>query len=479
MKAVSSPTSATNALPTAGSQGKWRERSARLYSEFEPAARRMVRRAFRGAFGEDELDDIYSNAWLGTLRALEPRHAELTDDEIRSYVFAAVAHQAGREIRRRKRKPTAPLDAAFGRPDAGPTPDERAVSRESSQVTRDLLASLPPRRRSVMLLRYGWGLDPQQVCSLIKGLSPRAYRKEITRGVDELSEKVRAFERGEWCVERRSALKAYAAGIADVEEARQAQAHLSHCRGCNDLVARLNGHLHELGGTALAPSAIDGLNGDISWTDRLTDLPDRAREGIASMLGRAPSGAPDEAAAALASSGGARGAGVAGAGVLAKLAGAGAAGKVALACAGGGVAATACIAAGVGPIDVGGESQQVSTSQEQSGAGGIAEQTAHEAPIPTPETLPAQIESSSTVATPTGSGVGGDGQGHPDGEEAAVKSTDASDPVDAEAPSATQEFGAPAAAAPAAPAPVENDSGAESSDPVGSSGPAVRQEFTP
>ena len=70
----------------------------------------MVRRAFRGAFSPDELDDIYASAWVGTLRALADRHAKLADDEIRSYVLTAVANQAGKELRRRKRKPTAPLE---------------------------------------------------------------------------------------------------------------------------------------------------------------------------------------------------------------------------------------------------------------------------------------------------------------------------------------------------------------------------------
>ena len=48
-------------------------------------------------------------------------------------------------------------------------------------------------------------------------------RKEITRGIDELTEKLRLFERGEWCADREPILKAYAAGLADAEQQRQAQ----------------------------------------------------------------------------------------------------------------------------------------------------------------------------------------------------------------------------------------------------------------
>jgi hypothetical protein len=317
-------------------------------------------------------------------------------------------------------------------------------------------------------------------------LSPRAYRKEITRGVDELTEKVRAFERGEWCTDREPVLKAYAAGLADVEQARQAQAHLSHCRGCSDLVSKLNGHLHDLGGAVLAPTAVDGLSGGVTWTDRLAEIPERARDGIASVLGRAPSSGSEEAVATVASSGGVRGAGVAGAGVLAKVAGVGAAGKVALACVGGSVAATACIAAGVGPIGLGGGNQQDGPKDQAHTAANEAENVATESPIEAPET-PSQVEApAGPVAPQTDAGQEADadedsGSGGGAADEPA-DSPEPSAPVDAAAPPETQEFGAPAAAVPTAPTSPEASSADGSGGDAsigGSGGSAVRQEFTP
>ena len=190
----------------------------------------MLRRAFRGAFDDDEVEDIYANAWLGTLRALARRHHQLRDEEVRKYVLTAVANHASKELRRRNRRPTAPLQAIH----ADPRRPHLRTSGPRSSRSRGSRATcwprLPPRRRAVMLLRYGWGLEPRQVCGLVKGLSPRAYRKEITRGVDELTEKLRLLERGEWCADREPVLKAYAAGLADAEQQRQARQHLSHCR---------------------------------------------------------------------------------------------------------------------------------------------------------------------------------------------------------------------------------------------------------
>ena len=173
-----------------GERAEWHRRASGLYEDLRRPATGLIRRAYGAAFSDDEIDDIYSSAWLGTLRALERRHADLADEEIRSYLLTAVANHASKELRRRKRKPIAPIEAAGAVVDSAATPEDSATTREASQITRDLLASLPPRRRAVMLLRYGWGLDPSEVCRMVKGLSPRAYRKEITRGVEELAAKL-------------------------------------------------------------------------------------------------------------------------------------------------------------------------------------------------------------------------------------------------------------------------------------------------
>ena len=308
-------------LGAAGAE-QWRERAGRLFAEFERPAKAMVRRAFGSALSADEIEDVYAGAWVGTLRALADRHEALADEEIRSYVLTAVANQAGKEIRRRKRKPTAPLELVAGVvDDLGGSPEERAADAELSQVTRDLLASLPPRRRAVMLLRYGWGLEPKQVCALVRGLSPRAYRKEVTKGVDELTEKMRAFERGDWCADREPVLKAFASGLADPDQARQAKAHLSHCRGCADFVVRLHGHLHDLGTAAALPGAIDGVDGHVSLADRLVDAGERLRHTAETLVGKSSPTHIAEPSVQVAS---------------------GAGGQLAAVC--GGVAAVACVA---------------------------------------------------------------------------------------------------------------------------------------
>jgi RNA polymerase sigma factor (sigma-70 family) len=445
----------------------------------------MLRRAFRGAFGEDELDDIYASAWVGTLRALEPRQAELGDDEIRSYLFTAVAHQAGKELRRRKRKPVAPLELAISVADrSASSPEESATAAEESRVTRDLLASLPSRRRAVLLLRYGWGLEPKQICGLIKGLSPRAYRKEITKGIDELTERIRTFERGEWCADREPVLTAYAAGLASVDEEHQAQAHLAHCRACSEFVAKLSGHLHDLGGAVAIPGAIDGLDGHVSVADRVLVLGERAREAASGLVGRADN-ATQEAASTGIATGGTRGAGLAGAGLLTKVAGLGTAGKLALACAGGTATITACVAAGVGPLGTSANEQNSSHSQGPTEPDGSS---AAQPGSPVPDELPSQAGYTdvSAPSVPISAPGEQDTRSQPaEASNAGSGNESPPAPVAPATPPSEREFGVAPAAAPAQPAapvaaaPAAASESSPSTPSDDTSASAVREEFGP
>ncbi len=429
----------------------WHRRATRLFEDLRRPAIGLVRRAYGAAFGDDEIDDLYSSAWLGTLRALERRHVELNDDEIRSYLLTAVANHASKELRRRKRKPIAPIEAAGAVADVTATPEDSATAQESSRITRDLLASLPPRRRAVMLLRYGWGLEPGEVCSMVEGLSPRAYRKEITRGVDELSAKLKLVEEGRWCEEREPLLKTYASGLANEEQALQAEHHLAHCRHCHEFVGKLTGHLHDLGSALLIPGALEALDPNATLVERTVAAADRVRESVISAASRSD---PSEVVSAATA---ARGTGIAGASVAAKLAGLGTAGKVALACLGGGIAATACVVAGVGPISIGG-------SPGADPPRGASERIvdADRSPVRVPDRPAA---SPSDQPSPKGSSGRNDARdGSAGGSSPAVAPN---------APPVDQEFGVESAAAPAPSAPVSGSGDADTTES------AVQQEFGP
>jgi RNA polymerase sigma factor (sigma-70 family) len=302
----------------------------------------MVARAYGRALGDAEIDDVYSAAWTATLAALRERGRRMDESELRAYILTAVASHASKELRRRARKPLQPLEIEREQSTADghmPLPDEIAIGSESRSIARDVLTSLPQRRRAVMLLRYGWGLSPREVCALVPGLSPRAYRKEITRGVESLIEGLGRIESGDWCRERRTLVRDFVAGTADEEERRQAIEHLRHCRACSELAAQMKIDLREAG-SGLGLASVAGLIGGGSLLHRLADLVAGAKSALADAAERV-----DSAATAL-TAGGAKGSGGA---LLANVAGVGGVAKATVACIGAGAAATACVAAGVVP----------------------------------------------------------------------------------------------------------------------------------
>jgi hypothetical protein len=380
----------------------------------------------------------------------------MDEGELRAYILTAVASHASKELRRRARKPLHPLEVEREQSTADghePLPDEVVIGSEARSVARDLLTSLPERRRAVMLLRYGWGLSPREVCALVPGLSPRAYRKEITRGVEELIEGLGRVESGEWCEERRTLVRDLVAGTADDAGRRQALEHLRHCRACADFAAGLRHDLYEAG-SALGLASVAGSIGGATLLQRLTDL-------IAGAVERA-----DSAVTAL-TAGGVKGSG---AGILANVAGVGGAAKATVACIGAGAAATACVAAGVVPgVSLGGDSHDA-------GSPPAKRVSAHRHHVAEPRSAIASVRRVSRAVEPEEPAVTPHDESGPAPVES-PPSDPAPDPAGPVTPPPVQEFDPVAATAPS-PAPA---SGAPPAPSGGSpdAGSVAQEEFGP
>lgn len=465
----------------AGAQRDWSQRCAGLFEDLRKPARGMVAKAYGSALSEEEVEDVYAAAWAATLGALRDRGGEMSDEELRAYVLTAVASHASKELRRRTRKPAGSLDAAHEQVVSDvhlPLPDEAAIGSESARIARDLLTSLPARRRAVMLLRYGWGLSPTEICALVSGLSARAYRKEITKGVDQLIDRLKQVESGEWCRSREPLLRDYVAGVADEDVRRQVEQHIGHCRACSEFAGKLTGHLHDLGaGVALAGVASVIGDSKLRPVDRLVELVDGGRATV--------SNAAERGEAMLGSwvySGGGRGAGAAGAGVVAKFA-AGGAGKAALACIGTGAAATACVAAGVVPgVSLSGFDR----SSPKPDRTAPIERSARNDPKPTIRPVaPSVVELGDAIASssvvqeapaepPEQSSSEGEKESSSESVQPQAESEAAATPAAAEFdPVATSETEAPPVAVEPAPPPSSGDSGSGADTGV------AQQEFGP
>jgi hypothetical protein len=387
----------------------------------------------------------------------------MDEGELRAYILTAVASHASKELRRRARKPLHPLEVEREQSTADghePLPDEVAIGSEARSVARDLLTSLPERRRAVMLLRYGWGLSPREVCALVPGLSPRAYRKEITRGVEELIEGLGRVESGEWCEERRTLVRDLVAGTGDDAGRRQALEHLRHCRACSDFAARLKQDLHEAG-SALGLASVAGCIGGATLLQRLADLVAGAKSTLGGAVERV-----DSAVTTL-SAGGVKGSG---AGLLANVAGVGGAAKATVACIGAGAAATACVAAGVVPgVSLGGDAQDAGSPP----AGPVAVQR-HQ--VAEPRSAIASVRRVSRAVEPEEPAVTPPVEPGP-GPVEPPPSDPPPDPAEPATPPPVEEFDPVAAAAP----PAEPASGSPAPPSGGSpdAGSVAQEEFGP
>ena len=276
----------------------------------------------------------------------------LSDEEIRSYLLTAVANHASKELRRRSRRPTAPLEAIH-RPRRPPLPDERAAS---SRTRESPATCWPPpasaTRGDAPALRLGARATP----GLRAGEGPFAagLPQGDHAGVDELTEKLRLVERGEWCADREPVLKAYAAGLADAEQQRQARAApiaLPPLRRVRRQAQRPPARHRRLArgvGAVMRSTTVASRlrTGWAIWSTECGIGGQRSRQGPRRRRRRGRQPKPRACPAAPGAP--ARRARVS----LAKLAGFGTAGKLAAVCLGGGAAATVCLAAGLVPAEL-------------------------------------------------------------------------------------------------------------------------------
>lgn len=423
------------------------------------AIRDRVRRSFRGSLSEADVEDATQDAWEALLR--EHREHPVRD---RPAFAAEVGWRAARALVRRPRAlPIEPQDSRLLEvEDDGLSLVDRMDARARFARLAEALEQLDDQKRAAFDLRFVRELGHREACEQL-GISRSAYFKRIRAAKASVEAAMglegHAFER-----RQRQLLSDYVAGIA-VGRARVRAERLIAADPHAAVIARELRQSHDsaavvlpaLGGYAL----VDGQPGG-----PIAGLVDALRETVSGWLGRSPQPGDLASSPALAS-GAARGAGAAGAGLLAKVLGGLSAGNVALAClAGGAVATVACMATGVLPLPGEGGERDVGTSQRV------------ERQISAPEDAARQLRVAELVAPePAGPAVRAANEDRADrGHAGSSKGSDtaqAASTVDPSTPPVEQEFGVASAATPLSGAP------ADTNDSNGAAASTVRGEFGP
>src|SRR4051812_47149751 len=238
-----------------GQPGSVRDEVATGYERLKPPVLRRARRWFP-TLSDPDLEDAYQSAWLSVVR---------TDSEVRDvedYVYAAMRSQGLMELRRRRRRPVARLgesvesagDDEWADPvdEMAVSPEERAETVVMADWARDLLEELSPRQRSVVVLRWGWGLSRREIGAAL-GISEKSVKRDLESAGRRLSEIVAELRGGRWCDRRRSVVTAYAFGLLSKTRAARAEAHLRACPGCREFVQELRRRSQDVAAVAPAP----------------------------------------------------------------------------------------------------------------------------------------------------------------------------------------------------------------------------------
>lgn len=435
----------------------------RPVDEREQAARRedildYLRGSFRFSLTEDDFQDVIQATWAALLE--RPPKDPVRD--LRAYV-AEVAWRKANKLR--ERPPPVPVPPyareLTERLSLEPPLADRVDARARIARLTEALAQLGEREREALRLCFVEELQHDEAADRL-GISRSAYFKRLRSAKDRL-EGAMELESHHFSRRQRRLLSDYVAGIA-TEGARARAKLLIASDPHAAALARELRRTHEAA-AAILPAfvASDRLDGTLA--ERLGAIGDRLRDAISSATGRNPE-AVEIGSSPVTASGGARGAGAAGAGVLAKLAGGLGAGKVALGCLGGGALATlACVATGVIPL-------AVSDGQRRSEPPARAERAVN-GQRATSEPLGLDV-------APSGSGRG-ETQRNSDGPGSEAKPNDGAQQAPA-APAPTlapttppevQEFGVEGAGVPVGGAPPD------ANDSDGASASTVRQEFGP
>jgi RNA polymerase sigma factor (sigma-70 family) len=126
--------------------------------------------------GHQDAEDVFQETFLAALRAY-PRVEE--DSNLRGWLLTIAHHKAIDHHRARKRRAT-PVGEAPEVADTRAAPERK----ESSGIWR-LVATLPPKQRSAVALRFACDLPHREIAAAL-GTSEEAARRNVHEGVKRL-----------------------------------------------------------------------------------------------------------------------------------------------------------------------------------------------------------------------------------------------------------------------------------------------------
>jgi RNA polymerase sigma factor (sigma-70 family) len=232
---------------------------AQFYARvYDPARKGSLAELRRRGCDEQEAEELFAAAYAKVMESVDPIERCFSAPQMVRFVKRACCRRLIDERRQRAQRAEPGARPPRLRPESpAEPPAELAEEREAVAIGREALAMLPERDRLVFTRRHLQGLAPEEIVAETPGLSMRTYRKVIQRANARVLEAYGRIEAGERCAEMRDALlRRYAVGESPAAERRTVDAHLAHCRACQQASARMRGYLLDVASGALLASSL-------------------------------------------------------------------------------------------------------------------------------------------------------------------------------------------------------------------------------
>lgn len=133
----------------------------------------------------EDVEDVVAETFVKMARGL--RHFRWQGPgSFSAWLFRIAHNEIAEQYRRRGRGPVAvALDTANDVGGDDPPPDGLAEATERATLIRRLVASLPPRRQEVILLRFFGSLSNREIAGILD-LDERTVASHLSRALDDL-----------------------------------------------------------------------------------------------------------------------------------------------------------------------------------------------------------------------------------------------------------------------------------------------------
>ncbi|WP_459708153.1 RNA polymerase sigma factor ShbA [Actinophytocola sp. KF-1] len=179
-------------LVTSSMQGD-QEAVATLFAWIRPAIVRYCRsRIGRSGSAFSSADDVAQEICMAVLGAIS-RYGDEPESFL-PFVYGIAAHKVADHYRRAGRDRSDPAADVPDGVDTGASPEQQIMAADLRDRLDQLLATLPPRQREILVLRLVVGLSAQETATAV-GLTPTAVRVTQHRALAKLRN---ALSPAEW-----------------------------------------------------------------------------------------------------------------------------------------------------------------------------------------------------------------------------------------------------------------------------------------